>query len=69
VTLVFTGNTVSGRDLRRHRLPVFHVASTVIDLQSMGHGMADRTVERSRRSVYFPVLNVTVMEMCCDALP
>jgi hypothetical protein len=42
VTLVVTGNTISGRVFRRQRVPVSE-ASDVVDRMSMGHTVDDRS--------------------------
>jgi hypothetical protein len=35
-------NSISGRDVRRQRVPVFDKASTAVDRKSMGHTVAER---------------------------
>jgi hypothetical protein len=43
VTLMVTGNTISGRFFRFQKVPEFHEASTAVDRKSMRHKMADRS--------------------------
>jgi hypothetical protein len=52
VTLAVTGNTISGRVLRRQRMPMFEWHRCV-DRKSIGHTVAELVVERGRLSVYF----------------
>jgi hypothetical protein len=43
VTLVVTGNTISGRIFRRHGVPEFGMALIEVDRRSMGQTVADRS--------------------------
>jgi hypothetical protein len=66
VTLAVTGNTISGRVVRRQRVPVFQrhrlpLTGSRWDIRWLsGRG-------KTRLSVYFLLFSVAVMEKCCDA--
>jgi hypothetical protein len=66
VTLVVTGNTISGRVFRRQRVPVFqrHRLSLIGSRWDIRWMIGRRT----KPTFYgFPVFSVAVMEKCCDA--
>jgi hypothetical protein len=66
VTLAVTGNTISGRVVRRHRVPVFQRHR----LPLTGSRWDIRWLSgRGKKPTFcvFPVFSVAVMEKCCDA--
>jgi hypothetical protein len=66
VTLAVTGNTISGRVVRRQRVPVFEghrlpLTGSRWDIRWLsGRG-------KTPTFCVFPVFSVAVMEKCCDA--
>jgi hypothetical protein len=63
LTLAVRGNTISGRVVRRQRVPVFKEHRYAVDRKSMGHTVG----ERWWKNVVFCVFSVVVMEKCFDA--
>jgi hypothetical protein len=66
VTLAVTGNTISGRVFRRHRVTVFQGHRVPLT----GSRRDIRLVSYSGKTptfCVFPVFSVAVMEKCCDA--
>jgi hypothetical protein len=66
VTLAVTGNTSSGRVLRRHRVTVFQrhrlpLTGSRRDIRLMSY------TGKTPTFCVFPVFSVAVMEKCCDA--
>jgi hypothetical protein len=67
VTLVVTGNTISGRAISASGSAVVREASIAVDRKSMGHQVADRSSNEADFQCVFAVFSVAVMEKCCDA--
>jgi hypothetical protein len=67
VTLAVTGNTISGRVVRRQRVNLdIMVASIAVDRKSMGHTVGERWWKDADFLCIY-VFSVAVMETCCDA--
>jgi hypothetical protein len=66
VTLAVKGNTISGRVFRRHRVPEFKEALIAVDRSRLDIRWL---IGRRTKPTFcvFSVLNVAVMEKCCDA--
>jgi hypothetical protein len=66
VTLVFTGNTISGRVFRRQSVPEFRRHR--LSLTGSRWDIRWMICRRTKPTFYgFPVFSVAVMEKCCDA--